>query len=153
MQLIVNISAEQFLARLRGTGDRLAQNMQRVVTRLSIEVQAAVKDKLTGGVLHVRTGTLRRSINRVVVTTPDGGALATVGTNVVYAGVHEFGFHGPVNVRAFVRKAPKTGAPVNVRAHAMQMNMPERSFLRSTLTDFTPRIRSELRAAALEAVL
>lgn len=176
MNLNVNIQAEQFLARLHGMSTKLSQNMLRVVTRLSVEVQAAVKDKLSGGVLHVRSGTLRRSINRVV-TQEGGSTTAVVGTNVIYAGVHEFGFDGVVTVRAHTRhiNAPSkialhkirghdigiyetkpgkpTGGVANVREYSRHMVMPERSYLRSTLADFTVRIQTDIRAAALEAVL
>ena len=60
-QLIVSMRAETLLARLAGTADRLDKGMRAAVERLSIIVQTGVKeDKLTGQVLHVRTGTLRR---------------------------------------------------------------------------------------------
>lgn len=155
MQLIVDIRAEAWLAKLKGGGERLSQNMVRVVTRLSLLVQGAVKDKLTGQVLHVRTGTLRRSINRVVEKVGDG-AIATIGTNVSYAGVHEFGFDGDVSVKAHVRKiahpGKKSPGVANVRAYTRHMHVPERSYLRSTLREWTPRIRQELKAAAMESV-
>lgn len=122
----------------------------RVMNRLSIEVQRGVKDKLTGPVLHVRTGTLRRSINRRVEQI-GGGVTATIGTNVKYAGVHEFGFQGTVDVREHVRRM-KSGTNVAVRAHARQVDMPERSFLRSTVTDMAPHIKAEIRKAVLAAV-
>jgi phage gpG-like protein len=102
--ITVEMRAEALLARLLGTSDRLMSTLRIVVNRLSIEVQSAVKeDKLTGQALHVRTGTLRRSINRVVNEGPSG-VLATVGTNVKYAAVHEYGFNGDVTVRAHTRK-------------------------------------------------
>jgi len=148
--LIVDIRAETFLASLRGAADRLAANLFRAVTRLSIEIQTAIKRKLAGEVLHTRTGTLRRSINRLV-TQDSHGVVATEGTNVRYAAVHEYGFNGQVTVGSHVRKLA-SGGTANVRQHARTMVMPERSFLRSTLAEFRPRIQSELRAAALEAL-
>lgn len=150
MNLTVDIRAEEFLARLAGSQDRLQRDMVKVVTRLSIEVQGAVKDKLTGKVLHVRTGTLRRSINRKVDVTPSG-AVATIGTNVKYAGVHEFGFNGEVTVKAHGRKM-RAGV-IAVRQHTRKMHMPERSYLRSTLKDFALRIRTEIKEAAVKAVI
>lgn len=160
--LNVDIRAETFLASLKGAADRLAANLLRAVTRLSIEIQTAVKRKLSGEVLHNRTGTLRRSINRVV-TQDSHGVIATEGTNVRYAAIHEYGFNGEVTVAEHVRKAAgaavgkkggKTpaGGTVNVRSHVRHVVMPERSFLRSTLRDFTPKIQTDLRAAALEAL-
>lgn len=148
--LTVDIRAEQFLARLAGASDRLDAIMLRVITRLSVEVQAGVKDKLTGQVLHVRTGTLRRSINRKVDQS-GGTTEATIGTNVVYAEPHEFGFDGLVQVRAHTRQTPSAGV-ANVRAHARQMHVKESSFLRSTLKEFQPRIVREIREAAIGAL-
>jgi len=138
--------------------------MVRIVTRLSIEVQGAVKsEKLTGQVLHNRTGTLRRSINRVVED--DGrNVIAQVGTNVAYAGAHEFGFDGRVNVREHVRRSTaqmatgrrsrvrKSEGEIHVRAHVRQMHLPERSYLRSTVRERAVQIRTAIKAGALEAL-
>ena len=163
-QLIVSMRAETLLARLAGTSDRLQAGMRRTVERLSIIVQGGVKEgKLTGQVLHARTGTLRRSINRVV-TEDASGVFATVGTNVVYAAAHEYGFDGIVNVRAHTRRAreqmalrgkkrpSKSEGTINVREFTRHMVMPERTFLRSELRERTPEIRESLRTAALEAI-
>ena len=163
-QLLVSIRAETLLARLAGTSDRLDKTMRTAVDRLSIIVQTGAKeDKLTGQVLHVRTGTLRRSINRKVTQGP-GGVFATVGTNVRYAAVHEYGFDGIVNVRAHTRRAreqmalrgkkrpSKSEGTISVREFTRHMVMPERSFLRSELRDRTTQIQQELRTAAMEAI-
>lgn len=163
-QLLVSMRAETLLARLAGTSDRLQAGMRRTVERLSIIVQGGVKEgKLTGQVLKARTGTLRRSINRVV-TEDSSGVYATVGTNVVYAAAHEYGFDGVVNVRAHTRRSQaqlalkgkkrvgKSAGTVNVREFTRHMVMPERSFLRSELRERTPEIRESLRSTALEAI-
>lgn len=170
MQFSVDLTAERFLARLAGADGRLDAAMVRVITRQSIEMQAAVKDKkLSGQVLHNRTGTLRRSINRLVVEEP-GRVYAQIGTNVVYAGAHEYGFNGVVNVRAHVRRVlesrqtlSKNGKQIlrkkrgvvgetTVRAHPRHMVVQERSYLRSTLREAWPAIKAELKSAAIEAL-
>jgi len=144
--LSVSIRGEAVLARLQGMEDRLRTELRRAVTRLSITVQAAVKgDKLTGQVLHVRTGTLRRSINRKIEETQTS-ITATVGTNVRYAAIHEYGFDGIVGVRAHMRLQRP------VRAHTRHMRLPARSFLRSTLAERTTEITETLREAAMRAV-
>lgn len=162
--LIVSMRAETLLARLAGTADRLKEGMNAAVTRLSIVVQTGVKaERLTGQVLHVRTGTLRRSINRRVEVT-DGGVIATVGTNVRYAAAHEYGFDGSVTVKAHTRRSAlqmsakrskrdrKSDGTVQVRSFTRHMRMPERSFLRSELRERETEIRQTLREAALKAV-
>lgn len=154
--ILVSVRAEELLARLTAAPDKLRTNLERVIQRLSIEGQAIVKQKLSGPVLHNRTGTLRRSINRLV-TSDESGVTATIGTNVKYAAVHEYGFDGIVTVSAYVRKAAvaskkgKVGG-VAVAAHERHMKMPERSFLRSTVKEMEPKIRADIKAAALEAL-
>jgi HK97 gp10 family phage protein len=78
--------------------------------------------KLSGQILNVRTGTLRRSIT---AQTEDRGneIVGQVGTNVKYAKFHEFG----------TRK------------------LPERSFLRSGLADRAPNIKEAIEKAIKEA--
>lgn len=146
MELTVEIRAEALLARLKGTHDRLQADLRRAVERLSITVQSDVKEnKLTGQVLHVRSGTLRRSINRKV-DEDARGIMATVGTNVIYGRVHEYGFQGQVNVREHTRMGH------TVSAHTRQVDLPERSFLRSTLREREDEIKDTLRAAVLRSV-
>lgn len=162
MNLTVDLRAEQFLNVIARAPGRLQANILAAVTRLSIEVQAAIKaGKLSGQVLHVRTGTLRRSINRLV-TQSSAGVFATEGTNVRYAAIHEYGFQGDETVRGHVRKVASRSVGSGkkqtlqgiafVREHVRRVNMPERSFLRSTLRDFEPKIRADLKAAALAAL-
>lgn len=160
----VKVQAERLLARLQGAGERLHQSLLRTIQRLAIDVQSTVKDgKLTGQVLHNRTGTLRRSINQKV---DDQGTriMASVGTNLRYAHIHEFGFDGVVNVREHVRRsraqmnvpvkqrARKSDGEITVRAHQMHMRMPERSFLRSALNDKSTTIRDQIKQAARGAL-
>lgn len=146
MRLIVTMKAEALLARLAGTSERLRRNLRATVQRLAIKVQGIVKEgKLTGQVLHVRTGTLRRSINQRIEETSTG-VFAKVGTNVRYAAIHEYGFDGRVDVRSHTR----LGMPV--RAHVRQVHMPKRSFLVSTLTEMSGEIRTSLRSTILQAV-
>lgn len=137
----------------------IARDLFRAVTqKLTIDLQAKViNEKLTGQVLHVRTGTLRRSINQEVQETK-GGFTGIVGTNLNYAGYHEYGFTGTEQVREHLRMMTHAwGRPVReprkivVGAHARKVNYPEHSFLRSSLREMEPTIRDayEKVAAAL----
>lgn len=164
MNLTVDIRGATLLARMAGKTGQLQEAMTAAVTRLSIIVQTGVKEgRLTGQVLHVRSGTLRRSINRRVETT-DSGTIAIIGTNVRYAAVHEYGFDGDVTVKAHTRRsvlqmaakrsqrAKKSEGTIEVRSFTRHMVMPERSFLRSEVRARTDQIRQTLREAALQAV-
>lgn len=143
--------------------------LKRAMTRAAILLQRYVKqNKLSGRPgLNVQTGTLRRSIAYTVEEPQRGTIVATVGTNVKYAGVHEFGFKGVVSVRAHMRQIKSRNkskyVPVRfnknstriklqqsesgvafVKAHARKMNIPERSFLRSSLRELGPQLMAEV---------
>lgn len=160
----LSLRAETFLARMQGKVPQLQAGTREAVTRLSVIVQTGVKEgRLSGQVLHVRSGTLRRSVNRRVETS-DSGTIAIVGTNVRYAAVHEYGFDGDVTVKAHTRRSvlqlaaqrtkrdKKSDGTIQVRSFTRHMRMPERSFLRSEVKARADEIRRTLREAALASV-
>ena len=56
---------------------------------------------------------------------------AVVGSQLVYAGPHEFGFQGVVSVRPFMRARTRGGAKtIAVRGHARQMNVRPKYYAR-----------------------
>ncbi len=113
---------------------------QSIIERLTVRLNQAhnrlmgfIKSPLlTGDVLKNRTGALRRSIfmqpAQVEGTTLSGGVYQDSAT-VPYGPVHEFGFHGTVQVPAHTRTSSR-GNPFQVRAYQMRMNLAERSFMR-----------------------
>ncbi len=122
--ITVEFNAEPVIAKFTGSSEALLANLRQAVLRIGISVQAEVKEnKLSGQVLHVRTGTLRRSINQQV-SEDSTGIYGQVGTNVEYAAVHEYG----------------------------GQRMPMRSYLRSTLREKEGEIVQTLREAALRSV-
>jgi phage gpG-like protein len=178
--VVVVFRADRLKEKLDGFPERLRQSLLRVMTRFSIGLQSKVKeDKLSGQVLHVRTGTLRRSIKRGV-SSDATSVTASVGTNVQYAGAHEFGFNGVVSVRDhfrrnkaqmnaalrtstvtnrdgsrvtktwYTRKGMKLG-DIHVRAYQRHMVLPERSFLRSALKEMIPEVVEEIRGTMKES--
>lgn len=144
------VGGEEIAAKLREKPDQLRQALTTGVSRAVLIVQTRTKDKLSGEVLQVKTGRLRRSINQAVRQESDR-VVGTVGTNVVYARPHEFGFQGVVTVKEHLRRTV-SGKDVTVRSHSMQMNLPERSFLRTALQEMVPDIRAEFEAALKSAV-
>lgn len=139
-----------------GLTSKLHARLYTAIVRLSIELQAYIKgSKLSGQVLRNRTGTLRRSINWRVVDTPTS-IRGYVGTNVKYAKPHEYGFQGPVQVKEHLRTIKQAwGKPISettfpVRSHTRQVNIPERSFLRSALRDKRDHIIAKLEKALYE---
>lgn len=149
----------EVIQHLRAIPAKARQELTLTVRRLAIDLQRYVKqDKLSGQVLRNRTGTLRRSITNKVISAPDG-VRAQVGTNVAYARVHEYGFNGTEAIKEHLRKVKMAfGRPidevvVNVRAHSRRVNIKERSFLRSSLSDKSDTIKAELKAAVLRSTV
>lgn len=135
------VGEAEVIQKLNAMPDEVRKRVAMSVTRLAIEMVGYVKgSKLSGQVLKNRTGTLRRSVTHRVISDATG-VRAVVGTNVKYARVHEYGFSGTENVREHMRKAAR------VRAHTRNVNKPERSFLRSSLSDKASHIRSEIKRA------
>ena len=121
------------------TRARLLADLKAEIKRVAIDLTAHIKDqKLSGQVLKVQTGRLRRSIN-YRITESETGIEAKVGTNVEYARIHEFGFKGTVSVKEHLRRVRK-GKKATIRAHTRKVNLPERSFLRSSVTDMKASI-------------
>lgn len=144
------LGGSELLARIQALTPNLRQGLGRTVLRLTILLQAKVKTKLTGQVLNVRTGRLRRSINHRIEGEGTPVVTGYVGTNVKYARPHEFGFHGRVTVKQHLRmQVTAWGRPmleprqVTVRAHTAMRDLPERSFLRSSIIEMEPTIRAE----------
>ncbi len=153
-------------ARLRATLSSLGFRLQRLVQ----------EEKLSGQVLKVQSGRLRRSINMRLTETPTS-VTASVGTAVVYGRFWELGFHGTEQVRSYVRHVSgrdvrrlmlgttasghariTAGGSLStrrtvaqgvgyVRAHSRVVNQAPRSFLKSALTELSTDIRATLAEA------
>lgn len=173
------IGADSVILRVGQMTNKVKSYLLTTTNRLAIALQALVKNKLSGEVLHNRTGTLRRSIN-YAVHDDAGSVVASVGTNVVYAAAHEYGFNGDVTVRAHIRRSKakmalatkhyvnkfgqmsihvaqtgkygKQSGDIQVRSFTRHMSMPERSYLRSSLHEQSGSIREALAEAVRKAV-
>jgi hypothetical protein len=128
------------------------------VTRASIMLVRYVKEnKLSGQVLHVRTGNLRRAVNFRVTQSPTS-ITGSVGVKSKYGRAHELGLDVEETVREHLRTAKMAfGRPISpvtfsVRAHTRHMKLPERSFLRSSLREMTPQIQEMIRAGVSGAL-
>lgn len=140
------------VAMLHGKGPKLAAAIRNSVMRASIMLLAYVKaNKLSGQVLKVKTGTLRRKVN-YRMTGNATYSTGTVGVKLAYAAAHEFGFDGTENVREHLRTIKQAfGRPIApvtfpVAAHTRHVHLPERSFLRSSLREMTPEIQAMIAA-------
>ena len=154
------VGGDKVLAFMDGIFPRVRTAARQSITRSLFELVAEVKSqKLSGQVLRNRTGRLRRSIHASKVEDTGGEIAGTVGTNVEYAAVHEYGFSGTVTVKAHMRmitqawgKQLKNPHQVSVSSHGRQVNLPERSFLRSALKEMSPGFIARLQTDINEAL-
>jgi phage gpG-like protein len=136
---------------LRKSGAMVDSAVEAAVLGLAIKMTALVKTKLSGQVLQVRTGRLRRSIN---YKTKRVGNLfeATVGTNVAYGKTHELGLTIPAHiVEARHAKALRFQIGGKIvfakRVNIPAVKMPQRSFLQASLDQMRPEIVTTLQKA------
>ncbi len=148
----------EVLARLRDIPAAANNGIARAITKLGIDLQSKVQqDALSGQVLAVRSGALKSSID-LRIDQSAAGVAATIFSDSAYAGAHEFGFAGTVDVRASLRNIKEAfGRPIsertiNVPAYRRRMDLPARSFLRSAMEEMSPAIRDEVEAALRDAV-
>lgn len=145
--MLLNVP-ERVQSALRTTIGRNALFLQRKV----------VTEKLSGQVLKVRTGNLRRSIDSTIIE--DGGnVVGVVSTNVKYGRIHEYGFSGTTGVKADLRQRKKAwrGQLKNpafafvspVRGDSI---LPARSFLRSALAEVKPKFIADVEETVRKAL-
>ena len=98
------IGGEAVIAMLGNIYPKVLDITKKSITASLFELSAYVKSgKLSRQVLNNQTGRLRRSIHATDVVDKGGTVEGTVGTNVEYAAVHEYGFSGVVTVKAHMR--------------------------------------------------
>ena len=150
---------DEATARLDACPAALAAALAAKAAELAAALADRVRtDKLSGGVLDVRSGALRDSIAASVSAGGDG-VRATVGVSgdVKYAAIQEYGGKTaaheilPVKAQALaflagggLRFASKVEHPGSV--------LPERSYLRSTLDEMRDDIVAALAGAAAESL-
>jgi phage gpG-like protein len=154
------IGTEEVLSVLKAAGPAVKQRLLDEMNTQSITIQNLVIGKLSGPVLKTRTGLLRDSIT--VQVDDDGSTITgTIGTNVEYAAIHEFGgiIHHPGGTAYMLIKGQLTfisnASPLAselLRTRPHDIPMPERSFLRSTLTEQRSTVLAAFKEALAEAV-
>jgi phage gpG-like protein len=114
-------------------------------------------DKLSGGVLNMRSGALRDSIAVEISTDPDG-LVASVGSegDVKYAAIQEYGGKTAAHEILPVKAQALAFVAGGVQRFARRVEhpgslMPERSYMRSSLDDMRDEILAALADAAAEA--
>jgi phage gpG-like protein len=149
---------EDASARLEAYPAALAAALDAKASELTTALVDLVQnDKLSGGVLNLRSGALRDSIVASVSTDADG-VLASVGSegDIKYAAIQEYGgktsAHEILPVKAQALAFVAAGSQHFARRveHPGSL-IPERSYLRSSLDDMQGEILAALADAAAEA--
>lgn len=162
--------------RLAGAMD---QENQFTISHIQVRYLSFPKDFI-GPVdgLRVRSNRLRSSLWAAKARVAGGALLSSIGTKVNYAGVHEYGYDGPVQVRAFTRrnraldvfrtvtigefdlqsgrisrrkaKRERVAQGISrVRAHSRHVHYAERAPIRRGIADRVPAYTVALEQAAL----
>jgi len=156
------IGDREVVARIGRVGPKVHLQLVKAMQRLMIRLQAYVKGaKLSGQLLHVRTGAGRRSVAVRVEETPGevaGSAGVFGGPTLPYMRAHEYGFSGAVTVKEHLRRVKQAfGRPIDpvearVSSHTRQLSLDERRWLRSALDEFGPAMGQVLAETVQEAV-
>lgn len=155
---VTMVGDRQLVARLTAFPSSLQIVLRRRVNDLVLRLQARVQRKLSGQVLNVVTGALRRSIQPNVAESPSSvqGRVFSTG-DVKYARIHEYGGR----TRAHVIEPRKAGALMfamgGKNVFAKRVNhpgsiMPERSFMRSSLEEMRAEITRSMADGVIEAM-
>ncbi len=160
MDVLVTLTGDrEVAAKYTEAANGLAAAIQLKMTTLVLQLEAKVKtEKLDGQVLNRRTGALARSISHKVSVAGDTitGTVFSSG-DVKYAAIHEFGGQtAPHEIVANKAKALAfaMGGKTVFAKRVMHpgSKIPERSFLRSSLSEMAGQIAAGLKQAAFDGV-
>ena len=138
-------ASQAFIQRFADMPQELPRAIKRGMDRaLQVVAGRIVAERLSGKgpfppALHQlgeKTGRLRRSVRAEPAVISGNDVTGAIGSNVVYASAHEFGFHGIVNV-----KNPRGDA---LKTFTRQMNIPERAPFRTGINENTDYIATEI---------
>lgn len=151
------IGDDKLIYRLNSLPQKVRASLKKGMVRAMLGLSRYVKEsKLSGQVLNVRSGNLRRSITYRI--SDDATSVTGItGTNSEYGHIHEYGGKTPPHI---IR--PKTAKALMFQiggqtvfakeVHHPGSKMPMRSFLRSSLREQASMIQKELSMAVNEAV-
>jgi len=140
--------AAELRAKFLLIGETLPARLIRTIDQQDALLQAhIVRDKLSGQVLHRRSGRLSRSIHSAPARAEGGNVIGKVGTNVVYAPVHEFG----ATIRA--KRAKYLRFKVQGRfVSVKEVTIPKRPFMKPSLEERRPAIAAAIRKTVVQVI-
>jgi phage gpG-like protein len=146
LQTAINVTRPPRISR-----DAFLDAMARALALGMNDVKRRAILNLTGRFLRVRSGRLRSSIQTRIIREANA-VIGQIGTNVVYARIHEFGGttrpHTILPRRATVLRFQRGGKTIFARrVNHPGSKFPERPFLRTALDESRGDIVRHLRAA------
>ncbi len=153
------VGDRELIGRLEAMPKQVRDALYKRVQILRLRLEGKIKsEKLSGQVLHVRTGRLRASIFSEATQTDTSvtGRAASSG-DVKYGAIHEFGGKTPPH-EIVATKAQALSFVMNGKqtffksVHHPGSVMPERSFMRSALSDMKDEIIDSLNAGVSEGI-
>lgn len=155
---LILVGADRLEAEFRSLPDAVQRAVSAKMQSLVLKVEAETKSKLSGRVLNVRSGALRRSIQSRVTSLRAlvRGSIFSAG-DVKYGAIHEFGGTTPphiIEAKEAKSLAFLMGGKMMFRKRVNHpgSKMPERSFLRSSLKDLTDDIIDGLEEAVVQGI-
>jgi len=149
------VGTEKLVAKFDGYVGKLRPQLVRAMNKIVFTLVRYVQEqKLSGQVLHRRTGTLSRSIKGIVLNQPasiigDVASRSNGNAPLKYAARWEYGFQGSETVKAHVRRTA-TGGFANVRTFVRQVNSTARPYLAPSRRENEGYIRQTLEEAVRE---
>lgn len=156
--IAIEVDDTRALARLGNIPAKYRAALSQKITVLRLQLEGTVKTKLSGQVLNVKTGNLRRSIFSTQEESPTSVVASVASSSEIrYARIHEYGgktaAHEILPVKANVLAFMIGGKQVFAkRVNHPGSRMPQRSFMRSSLKDMAPQIRAGMEEAVKGAV-
>lgn len=150
------IGDRQLITRLRLMPKKVELALRRKVTKLAMMLRNKVRqEKLSGQVLNVRTGDLRRSIREQVIVNP-GSVVGRVfsSSDVSYGKVHEFGGKSAYDIVPVKKKVLRfiVGGKVVFAQKVRHPPAKARPFMRPALQEMRGVIEAGLKEAIREGL-
>lgn len=161
--ITLKTNAAEVLRHLREFPAAMAQGIARALDRrneLTVgQIQARKLSQRGPTTLGVVTNRLRSSIRPALAQVAGPSRIVSaIGSNVSYAGAHEYGFDGTVQIPAHSRKVTqvfgrqlKSPITAEVRSHSAKRHIPARAFISSTVGEESEKYAADISAAILRA--
>lgn len=155
MSEVVLLHFPEFEAKIHAMTDAVKGEM------LMEAALAGARDIETQAKINVpkRSGNLSRSIHVEPGASTANSAVATVGTNVVYAAMIEYGYHGPEAVKAHFRtikeafgRRLKFPVTAHVNAFVRQINRAAQPYMRPALDTTRAQVVATIRGTLLDTL-